>query len=275
MSSRFGHHKLIYVLLIITCFVVIFPVYWMAVTSVKSYREIFFLPPTLFPKNFDFTQYAASFKEGRIFAWVLNTLIISLGTVCLNLFCATPAAYALAKTRFRGKYLLLFLVISTQMVPSPLIIVPLFTLLRDYGLINTYLGVILADTILTLPLSTWILKGFFEKVPNELGEAGLVDGATRFQVFCKIALPITLPILLVVGVMTFFDTWNEYIFAVTFLTGEEKWVVSIGLASFRGQFHVDWRQMMSYSLLVSLFPLVFYLIFQKQIVSGLVTGIMK
>lgn len=273
--SRSWQHTAFYLLLILTCCALVFPIYWMIVTSVKPYREIFSYPPTFLPETVDSSQFEAAFNDGRVFSWVFNSLIISLGTMMLNLICATPAAYALAKSRFRGRYLTLFLVLSTQLVPSPLLIVPLFTLFREYRLINTYMSVILADTILTLPLSAWILKGFFEKVPNELGEAALVDGCNRYQVFYKIALPITVPVLLVVGVITFFDAWNEYIFASTFLTDKEHWAISVGLASFRGQFHVDWREMMSYSFLGAIPPIIFYLIFRRRIVSGLVTGFLK
>lgn len=254
---------------------IVFPIYWMVVTSVKPFRELFAVPPTFLPSQLDFSQMESALDSGRSFLWVLNSAIVALGTVALNLVCATPAAYALAKSRFKAKYFILFLVLSTQMVPSPLIIVPLFTLFREYRLIDTMMSVILADTILTLPLSTWILKGFFEKIPNELGDAGLVDGCSRMQVFYRIALPITTPIILVVGIITFFDAWNEYIFAATFLSDKSNWVISVGLASFRGQFHVDWREMMSYSIFGALPPVVFYLIFRKRIVQGLVTGFLK
>ena len=271
VSKRTGF----YLILLVTCLIIIFPIYWMNITAVKSFREIFASPPTFFPQAFDSSEFQTAFKGGRAFVWLANTLIVALGTVALTLVCATPAAYALAKSRFRGRYVTLFLVLSTQMVPSPLIIVPLFTLFREYNLINTFLAVILADTILTLPLSTWILMGFFEKIPRELAEAALVDGCNRYSVFFRIALPMTLPILLVVGVITFFDSWNEYIFAATFLTEQENWVYSVGLASFRGQFHVDWREMMSYSILGAFPPIIFYLIFRKKIVTGLVTGFLK
>jgi multiple sugar transport system permease protein len=244
----------------------------MANTAVQPEESLYSFPPSFSPLKWQGSIFSEVWEDGRIFRWILNTMVITLGTVLLNLCCATPAAYAIAKTRFRGRLGMLFLVLFTQMIPPPLIIVPLYFIFKEVHLIDTYLCLILADTILTMPLSTWILTGFFEKLPHELTEAARLDGCSNYGIFMRIALPLTMPALVTVAILTFFDTWNEFIFAVTFIVSEDNWVGSIGLSSFIGQFSLSWRAMMAHSLVFAILPLGVYLLFRNFIVRGIAEG---
>ena len=263
-----------YVILFLTVAAIAFPVYWMAVSSLQTREAGFQYPPQLFPTEFDVSSYSDAFSKGNIFTWVRNSLIVALGVVIFNLINAVPAAYAIAKTRFKLSNVLLFLVLATQMVPPPLLVVPLFVIFRTAGLINNFISLILADSILTLPLAAWVLVGFFENLPDELSEAARIDGCSRYGVFFRIALPLTKPAIVTVSLFTFYDVWNEYLFGVTFMTDQSKWVGSVGLASFVGQFVMRWKPMMTHSLLFSIIPLVIYFFARNQILKGAAQGFM-
>lgn len=261
-----------YVLVVLVTGAIVFPIYWMIITSVKTGTGIFNSPPSLFPESFDFIKYIDLYEEGKIFLWIRNSLLVSLGTVVFNLFCAAPAAYAIAKLRFRLSGALLFLVLVTQLIPPMLIIVPLYYIFKNVGLINTHVALILSDSVLTLPFSTWILTGFFEKVPNEIRDAALIDGCSNFAVFYRVILPITKPILFTVGLITFFDVWNEYLFAATFITKEVRWVGTAGLAAFIGEHGISWRALLANSAVFALLPIILYLIFRRTVIKGIAEG---
>jgi len=251
---------------------VIFPVYWTVVTSCQTLSGIFSYPPRFIPNPFDLSVYIKTFQEGKIFLWIKNSLIVSIGGVTLNAIIATPAAYVIAKTRFRGKKLSLFLVLSTQLLPPALIIVPLYHIFSFFGIIDTFVCLVLVDAIITLPLSVWILEGFFEKIPWEIQEAAQIDGCTKYGVFYHIALPIILPVLLTICIITFYDIWNEFLFATTFITSKSKWLGTVGLSSFICQQIFSWRLMLAHAMLFTLLPMGFYLVFRNRIVRGIAEG---
>jgi len=261
--------------LIVVTIAIIFPVYWMFITSIKELGEIFSSKPSFIPLNIDWSAFAGAIREGKAIVWITNSTIVSLGVVSLNLFVATLAAYAVAKFRFRGHFTILFLVLVTQMIPPVLVIVPLYMIFNRVGLYDNLLALVLADTILTLPFSTWILFSFFEKIQKELLEAAIIDGCSHYMVFWHIAVPIIRPALLTVGLITFFDTWNEFLYALTFISSEGKWVGSVGLSSFIGEFVISWRSMLAHSVFFAAPPILLYLIFRRQIVEGIEAGLGK
>lgn len=263
---------------VVTVFIVgmvIFPVYWMFVTSVLPPKEIFARPPRLIPMSFDWSAYSLALHRGDIIRWVRHSFIVAAGVVLFNLFLAVPAAYSMARFKTRVNGALTFLVLATQLIPDALLLVPLFEIFRTVHLINNYVSLVLADSVITLPMSTWILMGFFEGVPREIEEAAVVDGCNRYDVFFKVALPLVRPGLVTVAILTFYDAWNEYLFAVTFITKQELWLGTVGLGAFMGQFYVDWRPMMAHSLLFAILPIIIYLIFRRFIVRGIAEGFAK
>lgn len=262
-------------LVILIAVMIIFPVYWMFVTSVLPPKEIFARPPRLIPTTFDWSAYSQALHRGDIIRWVLHSFTVAAGVVLFNLFLAVPAAYSMARFKIKFNSALTFLVLATQLVPAALLVVPLFEIFRVGHLINNYISLILADSVITLPMSTWILMGFFEGVPREIEEAGLVDGCNRYSVFFRVALPLVRPALVTVAILTFYDAWNEYLFAATFITKQELWLGTVGLGSFMGQFYVDWRAMMSHSLLFAILPISIYLVFRRFIVRGIAEGFAK
>lgn len=266
---------MLYLVIILVVVVIIFPIYWMFVTSVLPDRDIFARPPKLIPSTLDWRAYSQALHRQDVVWWIVHSLTVSIGVVAFNLLLAVPAAYSIARFKTRYNSVLIFLVLATQLVPAALFVVPLFEIFRFIHLINNYMGLILADSVITLPMSTWILMGFFEGVPREIEEAARVDGCSRYSVFFRIALPIVRPALVTVAILTFYDAWNEYLFAATFITKQELWLGTVGLGSFMGQFYVDWKAMMAYSLLFGLLPIVIYLVFRPFIVRGIAEGFSK
>jgi ABC-type glycerol-3-phosphate transport system permease component len=252
-----------------------FPVYWMLVTSILPLGDIFADPPRIVPTSFDFSAYTEAFERGTTFGWIWHSFIVSAGVVVLNLLLSVPAAYSMARFKITFNGVLILAVLSTQLIPAVIFVVPLFEIFRVAGLIDTFLALILADSIITLPISTWILMGFFEGVPKEIEEVALVDGCTRYGVFFRIALPIVRPAMVTVAILIFYEAWNEYLFARTLITKQSLWVGTVGLGSFLGQFQLDWRGIMANAIYFAILPLAMYIGFRGLIVRGIAEGFSK
>ncbi|BDZ44535.1 carbohydrate ABC transporter permease [Naasia aerilata] len=188
----------------------IFPLYWMITTSVKTPDELFASPPTWVPTHLDLDNYAITvFGNAQMMRSLGNSVLISVGTTVLTLLLATPAAYAMARLRLRWTGLLLLPFLVAQLLPAINVALPMFALFSQFGLVNTYQGVILADTVNALPFAVIVLRPFYLGIPRELEEAASVDGATRFQAFFRIVLPLVRPGLVTVGVFAFVMTWGS------------------------------------------------------------------
>lgn len=252
--------------------IIIFPVYWMFVSSANDPLTY---PPKMFPGSGAWDEYKGALGDRDMIRWLANTFIVAISTVVLNLLISTPAAYALARLKFRGKNLVLLLVLSTQMMSQALLVAPMYSIFAKIKIINTLGCLILADVAITMPLSTWILMRFFEGIPTEIQEAARVDGCNRLDTFCRVMLPLSVPGLVTIGVLTFFDAWNEYIFAYTFINNHTKWVVSVGLSSYIGQYLISWQSVMVRTLVFVLLPVIFYLLLERYVVAGIVEGAVK
>jgi len=258
-----------------TVFVICLPVYWMIKVAIEPTSAMFLWPPKLYPLNVTLNGFINLFKDGRIITWLGNSVFVSFGAVILELCVALPAAFAIARYRYKGRALLLFLVLVTQMLPAPLLVVPLYVLLRAYRLIDSLLGLVLVDAGVALPLATWIMSGFFRKVPEEIFDAAKVDGCSDLAVFWRIALPISVPSVLTIAALGFFSTWNEFLFAYTFISSPSKWTGSVGLSTFVGRFTTQWQGMMAASTIYAITPLLVYFMLRRYIETGIAEGSVK
>jgi len=265
----------IYAMIFLMIIVIAFPLYWMVLTSFQSTTQATSYPPSLFFKSFSLEKMKWVITETKIIIWIMNSLLVSLGVVFMNLLVSVPAAYSIAKFRIKFNNILLLIVLVTQMIPQAIMVVPLFEIFKSLRLINNLFSVILANIILTLPLGTWILIGFFENIPTEIEEAAVIDGASRTMLFFKISLPLTYPAMITVAIITFFDAWNEYMYSYTYIHNQDKWVGTVGVASFIGQYLTDWQAIMVSSLLFSFAPMMIYIFFRKYIVRGVSEGFSK
>jgi multiple sugar transport system permease protein len=253
----------------------LFPVYWMVATSLKSFSDIFAVPPQIVPIPPDFTAYQTEVIENPELITVLtNSVIISFGTMMLTLLLAVPGAYALARLNLRGSGIVLLIVLVSQLLPSIVIAGPLFLSFSRIGLLNSHLGLILADTTITLPFSVIILRPFFLAVPSELEAAAKVDGCTQLGVLWRIVLPYVRPGLITVGAFAFLITWGEFVFALSLNTNANQ-PVTVALNKFIGQYGTEWNHLMAVSTVAALPIILTFASLQRFIVGGLTTGAVK
>jgi multiple sugar transport system permease protein len=214
-------------------------------------------------------------RNPQLLRYLGNSLLVASVTAIASLVISTYAAYAFSKFRFRGRRSLMFLVLSAQMFPQALLLITLYLMFARLQLLNTYLVLVLSFTTFTLPLCIWMLKGYFDQIPNDLIEAAKVDGANQLQIIHRVLLPVTGPALVATGLFAFMRGWNDFIYALT-LVGKDKQTLPPGLVlTYVGEFQAQWADMMAASLLVSLPLVIAFVIFQRHIVSGLTAGAVK
>jgi multiple sugar transport system permease protein len=253
----------------------LFPVYWMITTSLKPDAAIFATPPKLLPIPPDFRAYILEvLNNSRLIVSIINSVIISLGTMLLTLLLAVPGAYALARMKLRGGGIVLLLLLISQLLPSIVIAGPLFVTFSRLGLLNSHLALILADTTITLPFSVIILRPFFLAVPNELEAAARVDGCTELGVLWRITIPYIRSGIITVGAFTFLIAWGEFVFALALNTNQNQ-PITVALNKFIGQYGVQWNNLMAVSTVASLPIIAIFAGLQRFIVSGLTSGAVK
>ncbi|MDR4945549.1 carbohydrate ABC transporter permease [Neobacillus cucumis] len=267
---------LFYVFLIVFVFVVMFPFLWMLISSIKPATELFgdkaFTPYTSHPTM---ENYKSVFFEHPFLRYLWNSTVVSTITTVYAVIVASFAAYAIARLQFKGKTFILGLVLSVSMFPQIATITPIYIFLKNLGLTNSYLGLIIPYSTFTLPLSIWILVTFFRKIPLDLEEAAKIDGATLMQTFWKVIMPLALPGIFTTAILVFIAAWNEFFFALTINTDDKYKTVPIGIAMFQGQFTIPWGEIAAATVVVSVPLVIMVLIFQRRIVSGLTSGSVK
>ena len=275
MSMSWTARITIFVSVVVLVFVCLFPFLWMALSSIKTLRELYTVPPVWFPEVPTLANYVKVLFASNIPRYFLNSTVISLGSTAIALCLAIFASYGFARFRFRGKAGFQAFILVGQLLPTAAIIVPLFITLRAFGLVNTYLGLILIYTIIPLPLSVWMLTSYFRAIPVELEEAAIIDGASRLGILFRITLPLSLPGLVAIIVYAFVTTWNEFIFALVFAEDYRVKTLPIGLAEFSTEFNTDWGAVMAASVIMTLPVAILFLAMQRLFVGGLTAGAVK
>ena len=253
----------------------LFPFYWLINTSLKTGADL--SSAKVIPPHPSLDNYSSIFQNDDFIKALRNSAIISLVTTLVALVFGAFAAYALARLHFPMKFLLLAVILSITTFPPIAIAAPVFKLWTDLGLYNTYLGLILPDLTFTLPLTIYILTSFFREIPRELEEAALVDGATYFQSFRKVVLPLAAPGLVTAGLLAFIFVWNEFLFAITLTSSPNVRPVPAAIAFFTGssQFEIPLGTISAASVVVTVPLIILVLLFQKRIVAGLTAGAVK
>jgi multiple sugar transport system permease protein len=262
---------------IILCILFLFPIYWLVVTSLKTEGDIFKTPPTLFPLKISFHTYASQLfgKQYNMFEAFRNSSIIAVGTLVLSTLLSIPASYGLARFKIPGMKLFILLFLVTQMLPSSLILTPLFIMFKNLGMKNTYFAPILADSTIAIPFSVMILRTYFISLPKELEDSAKIDGCNTLTTFLRIMIPIAMPGVVVAMVFSFLFGWGDLIYALTFLSDVHKQPFTAGIYNFLGYQGISWNNIMAFGT-ISIIPVVLIFIFiQKYIVSGLTGGAIK
>ncbi|OFW27133.1 MAG: sugar ABC transporter permease [Acidobacteria bacterium RIFCSPLOWO2_02_FULL_65_29] len=253
---------------------ILFPLYWAALSSLTPENRLF-AAPALVPRELVLDHYRALFRERDFWTPVRNSLVVAGATTVLSVVLGTVCAYALARLRFRGKAVMLAFVLAVSMFPQISIVSPLYLLLRELRLLNTYPGLVLPYLTFAMPLTIWLLVGFFRQLPAELEEAGLMDGAGRLQTLWAIVLPLSWPGIATTAILTFLYSWNEFLFALSFTLGPERHTVPVAITLFRGQYQVPWGQILAAAVVATAPVAAIVLAAQRRIVAGLTSGAVK
>ncbi|GIO98689.1 carbohydrate ABC transporter permease [Paenibacillus sp. FSL W8-0187] len=278
--SKGPNKILVYVCAVFISLFAVSPFLWMILTSLKPQAEIYSTPLTYLPHELNWNGYKGMLNpnaddSANFMKWFGNTALVSLLTTVFSLVISAFGGYAMSRFGFRGRMSLGYIILLTQMLPGSLLIIPLYLIMKDYNLLNSHLGLVIAYTTFAVPFCTWMLKGYFDSVSQSIDEAASVDGANRWTTFIRILLPLTLPGLVVTGVFSFLTSWNEFMFAQTFISDYDKWTLSVGIASFQGQYVVNWDYLMAGSVITTLPIVIAFWLLQKHLVSGMTAGAVK
>jgi|TARA_B110000196_G_scaffold318217_1_gene333065 arabinogalactan oligomer/maltooligosaccharide transport system permease protein len=261
----------IHIILLHAVVLVLIPVIWIL--------DIAFSPGnTLSSALFDqfSTEHFSKILHGESFwIWLRNSIIVSVGTTILGLALAIPAGYAFSRFKFSGREPAMFSFLLVQMFPGIIILVPYFLVMKSLGLLNSWLGLVLAYSVTALPLCVWMLKGFFDTIPKELEEAAILDGCNQAQVFRKVILPLSVPAIAVTALFSFLAAWNEFLLALTFNTSNEMYTLPVGLASMISSTSQAWGDFAAASILVSIPVVLLFILFQRFLIEGLSAGGVK
>ncbi|MDQ1514579.1 MAG: N,N-diacetylchitobiose transport system permease protein, partial [Actinomycetota bacterium] len=247
------------------------PFVWMVLTSVKPEGEILRRTPTLWTAHPQFGRYSDVLHAG--FARALrNSLIVATGTTVAGVAVAALAGYALARFDLPLRRYLLLMVMGVQMFPLVVLIIPLFVVMKALGLLDSWLGLVVAYLSFTTPLAVWLLRSFFETIPRDLEEAAMTDGASRFGAMVKVIFPLAGPGLAATAIFSFIAAWNEFLFALTFVKKENLRTLPVALASFVGRSQADWGLIMAASVLFTVPVVLFFLAVHRRLTTGMVAG---
>ncbi len=264
------------VFFILLCFVTLIPIIYALSVSFNGQNSLLSSDFSFIPKQFTLDNYKQVLFGEEIIAWFSNTVLLAISTVALSLTVAIPAAYCFSRRRFPGRRAILKCLVLLNSFPAILSMFAIYRLLRSFGLINHRIGLILVYTGTMAVFSLWNTKGYFDTIPTEIEEASRIDGADNFQVVTRIVLPLAKPSIVVTALMVLIYVWNEYIYAATFLTGEQNYTLAAGLYALQAtEMSGSWPVFAAASVTVSLPVLVIFFLCQKHMTSGLTAGGVK
>ncbi len=247
---------------------VFYPTVWMVLSAFKSNREIFRDPFGL-PDEWRWSNFAEAWNEAGLGGLYLNSLIVTAAAVTLSVVCATAAAFAFTRTEFPGRRWLYRLLLVGLLLPPPVVAIPLFGILRDLGLLNTLWALILPGAAWSLSLTVFVMVGYFRSIRPDMEEAALLEGASTFRIFRDISLPIVWPSMLTMAIVNTISIWNELMFALLFITDEDKRTLPVGLIRFFGRYSTDYAMVFAALTITTLPILMLYFLLQRQVIAGL------
>ncbi len=267
---------LFWILVVFIVIYTVFPFAWAVISSIKPNNELFQTPVKYWPSKINWGFYEFVLDNGDFLRALRNSIIVSTSTVIVSLAIGSLCAYAMGRMKFRGRTVTLYLILSMTMFPQIAILGSLFQMIREARLFDRLPALVISYLTFTLPFTVWVLANFFKAMPGELEEAALVDGATPFQAFWRILLPLSAPGLVTTGLLAFIAAWNEFLFALTFTQTRAR-TVQPAIASFTGntQYELPWGNIVAASVLVTIPLVILVLVFQRKILAGLTAGAVK
>jgi multiple sugar transport system permease protein len=264
-----------YAVLTVLALLVLFPFYWMTITSFKSEEQMRSLISMFWPQPLVGENYQQLLSKTDFVSWYGNSAMVAITSTLVATAVGTIGAYALARLKFLGRGFMASATLITYLVPPSILFIPLYAQMRNLGLANSLAGLIAAYPSFTVPFVTWLLMGYFESIPEELEEAAMIDGATRFGAFYRVVLPLSAPGVLAAGLYAFTQAWNEFLYALVFITDGRLRTLPVGLASFITGDVYGWGYLMAGAVLTTLPVIAAYIYLQKYMVEGLTAGSVK
>jgi len=247
----------------------------MVSVSLKGPREQFLIPPTIVPKHPTLKNYVQAWQQPGFIRYFINSLGLTSGTMLFVTTISLFGAYAFTRLKFRVKSLMLTIILFSQMFCLGAIMVPIYKIFGNLGLIDTYAGLIIAYIGFYVPVAIWLLRSFILSIPNEIEEAAQVDGCTKVQAFFKVGLPLLRPGIGATAAYVFFVTWQEFLFALIFMSSANHRTLPIGILDFVGQYETNWGSLMAASVLISIPVFIMFIFIQKHFIAGLMKGAIK
>jgi len=270
-----GNQISLFIVLLAVCIVVVFPLYWMVVSAVQPLKYSLAYSPPLFFKGFSTSPFVQLFTDHPMGLWLWNSTQLAVIVTAICFILSLLGAYALSHLRWKAKPAFGFFILLTQMMPGAIIIVPVFRLYRNLHLINSLPALAFVQAAFALPICIWILKNVFDAIPGEVIEAALVEGCDSLSVLWRILAPLSIPGLVAVGVVAFFFSWNEYLFASTLVIDANSLPGSVGIATLISELDAPIQLLLAAGIVFAVLPVLFYIIVQRYVISGLTAGAVK
>ncbi|MCY9667747.1 carbohydrate ABC transporter permease [Paenibacillus alginolyticus] len=275
MKRNYGYRLIKVAFLSVYLVVMVFPLYWIVITSLKPQKEIFSYPVHYWPEQFTLQNYINIFKLSKFNVYIANSLLVSISSALIVIVIAICSAYVLARFRFRGHKQIMLAFFVTQMLPGFIALAPLYMMMSNLHLLNQRISLILMYTVILIPFSTIMLRGFFQRIPSNLEEAAMIDGCSQLSALMRVIIPIMMPGISSMFIFAFVQNWNELFLAVMFIDNESLKTLPVAMNSFILKFNVDWGSMSAGTVLSVLPTILLFALAQRFIVEGLTQGAVK
>lgn len=273
--SKLMSNVVAFVLIVLVVAMVGFPLLWMALSSFKPGVELFTIPPKILPEHWSLEWYVQAFRNENVIQYFLNSLYIASIVMVVDMIIGTMTAYSLTRFKYAGRKIILVSVLAAYCVPPIMLMLPMYKIMTTLGFSGSHLGVIIGHLTVTLPFSVWLLVSFFKKLPKEIDEAALMDGANELQVLMKIDLPLCISGVLSTGIMAFIMSWNEFLLSSVLINKESMKTLTVGLSNYISSTHIDWGIIMALGTITTVPVILLFALVQKYFVEGMTAGAVK
>lgn len=263
------------VLVLFLVVIVGFPLLWMSISSFKPGEELFQIPPKIIPREWSLEWYRQVISSGEVVRYFLNSLYIASIVMVVDMCVGTLTAYSVTRFKYKGRRLLRTSILVSYCIPPIMLMMPLYKIMSTLNLTGTHVGVIIGHMTITLPFSVWLLISFFRKLPREIDEAALMDGANEWQIFVKIDLPLCISGVLSTGIMAFIMSWNEFLFSSVLVNENSLKTLTVGIYNYMDSTHIDWGIIMALGTITAIPVIILFALVQKYFVEGMTAGAVK
>lgn len=266
---------ILYVAVVVICLVILYPYYVMFTTALKSRAEIYAVDGTLLPIKWLWSNLADVWSRAPLANYFVNSIIVAGGATAIAILCGIPAAYALARMRFKGKNFFLGIVIVSQMFAPVVLLVGIYRVIMNLGMTDSLVGLIFINAAFNQAFAIWLLRGTFASIPPEMEQAATVDGCSRVQSMTKVLLPMAAPGIVTALIFVFINAWNEYTVALTLISSDLKKPLTVGITIFNGYNMIEWQYLFAASLFATIPVIILFMCIEKHLVGGLTSGGVK